>query len=230
MSSVLLTVPSVEFSIGTTPKSAAPDSTSWKTSSTDVSGSGRTECPKYLSTACCVNVPSGTEVADLERVLLREARGHDLAEQPQDLFVAQRAALFLVALAAPGAAPATRVPDGRSRRCGRPRASTRRPAARVCARSLISACSCASTLSMRSRICSSGTLLRSPPSRRGAGGRGGFGSRLREVASSGHGSSASVRSGGRSTRREWRAVYPQRPARSGRPCRSACRRCRRATC
>ena len=59
MSSVLLTVPSVEFSIGTTPKSAAPDSTSWKTSSTDVSGSGRTEWPKCLSTACCVKVPSG---------------------------------------------------------------------------------------------------------------------------------------------------------------------------
>ena len=43
MSSVLLTVPSVEFSIGTTPKSAAPDSTSWNTSSMDDSGSGRTE-------------------------------------------------------------------------------------------------------------------------------------------------------------------------------------------
>ena len=38
------------------------------------------------------------EVTDLERVLLGEARGHDLAEQPQDLFVPQRAALFLVAL------------------------------------------------------------------------------------------------------------------------------------
>ena len=42
-SSVLLTVPSVEFSIGTTPKSASPASTSWNTSSMDASGSARTE-------------------------------------------------------------------------------------------------------------------------------------------------------------------------------------------
>ena len=50
-SSVWLTVPSVEFSIGTTPKSAAADSTSWKTSSIEPSGNARTECPKCVSTA-----------------------------------------------------------------------------------------------------------------------------------------------------------------------------------
>ncbi len=43
MSSVLLTVPSLEFSIGTTPKSAVPASTSWNTSSIEVSGNARTE-------------------------------------------------------------------------------------------------------------------------------------------------------------------------------------------
>ena len=45
-SSVWLTVPSVEFSIGTTPKSAFAASTSWNTSSMEGSGSARTECPK----------------------------------------------------------------------------------------------------------------------------------------------------------------------------------------
>ena len=42
-SRVWLTVPSVEFSIGTTPKSALPASTSWNTSSIEASGSARTE-------------------------------------------------------------------------------------------------------------------------------------------------------------------------------------------
>ncbi len=65
MSSVLLTVPSLEFSIGTTPKSAVPDSTSRKTSSIEVSGSARTEWPKCFSTACCVKVPSGPRKATL---------------------------------------------------------------------------------------------------------------------------------------------------------------------
>ncbi len=59
MSSVLLTVPSLEFSIGTTPKSAVPASTSWNTSSIEVSGNARTEWPKCFRTACCVKVPSG---------------------------------------------------------------------------------------------------------------------------------------------------------------------------
>jgi len=65
MSAVWLTVPSVEFSIGTTPKSATPDSTSRNTSSMAGSGSARTECPKCLSTACCVKVPSGPRKATL---------------------------------------------------------------------------------------------------------------------------------------------------------------------
>ena len=43
MSRVWLTVPSLEFSIGTTPKSAIAASTSWNTSSIGGSGSARTE-------------------------------------------------------------------------------------------------------------------------------------------------------------------------------------------
>ena len=43
LSSVWLTEPSVEFSTGTTPKSASPASTSWNTSSTEDSASARTE-------------------------------------------------------------------------------------------------------------------------------------------------------------------------------------------
>ena len=90
-SSVWLTVPSVEFSTGTTPKSALPASTSWNTSSIDGSGSARTEWPKCLSTAAWREGALGPEVGDLQRLLLRQAGRHDLAEQPQDLLVAQRA-------------------------------------------------------------------------------------------------------------------------------------------
>jgi hypothetical protein len=43
MSSVWLIEPSLEFSMGTTPKSATPDSTSWKISLMAGSGSARTE-------------------------------------------------------------------------------------------------------------------------------------------------------------------------------------------
>jgi hypothetical protein len=90
MSSVLLTVPSVEFSIGTTPKSAAPDSTSWNTSSIDVSGSAPHRVPEVLVHRLLRERALGTEEPDLQRFLLREAGRHDLAEQPQDLLVAQR--------------------------------------------------------------------------------------------------------------------------------------------
>ena len=41
----------------------------------------------------------GTEEPDLERLLLREARGHDFAKQPHDFFVAQRALVALERLA-----------------------------------------------------------------------------------------------------------------------------------
>ncbi len=50
-SRVLMTMPSVEFSMATTPKSTDPDSTSWNTSSTEASGNARTECPKWVSSA-----------------------------------------------------------------------------------------------------------------------------------------------------------------------------------
>ena len=59
MSSVWLMTPSVEFSIGTTPKCAAPDSTSRNTSSMPASGTVCTECPKCLNAAAWVKVPSG---------------------------------------------------------------------------------------------------------------------------------------------------------------------------
>ena len=69
------------------------------------------------------------EERDLERLLLRQARGHDLAEQPHDFFVAQRS---FVAFDAPCAAPALRVRACRSRPCsGLRRAWTSRPAART---------------------------------------------------------------------------------------------------
>jgi len=41
----------------------------------------------------------GTEESDLERLLLRKARRHDLAEQPRDLLVAQRPLVALQRLA-----------------------------------------------------------------------------------------------------------------------------------
>jgi hypothetical protein len=63
MSSVLLTLPSVEFSTGTMPKSATPDSPSWKTSSIEASDRALTECPKCFCTAAWVNVPSGPRKA-----------------------------------------------------------------------------------------------------------------------------------------------------------------------
>ncbi len=40
----------------------------------------------------------GAEKAHLERLLLRKAGGHDLAEQPKDLLVAERPPLAAVAL------------------------------------------------------------------------------------------------------------------------------------
>ena len=40
----------------------------------------------------------GSQECDLERLLLREARGHDLAEQPRDFLVAQRPRLRSSAL------------------------------------------------------------------------------------------------------------------------------------
>ena len=64
-SRVLITIPSVEFSMATTPKSTLPASTSWNTSSTEGSGRARTECPKCVRTAACVKVPSGPRNATL---------------------------------------------------------------------------------------------------------------------------------------------------------------------
>ena len=93
MSSVLLTVPSVEFSIGTTPKSAAPASTSWKHLLDRGQRQRAHRVTEVLQHRLLRERALGPEKADLERFLLREAGGHDLAEQPQDLLVAQRTAL-----------------------------------------------------------------------------------------------------------------------------------------
>ena len=86
----MLIVPSPEFSTGTTPKSAVPASTSWNTSSMSPSAAvhGMAE---MLEHRLLGERAFGPEVADLQRLLLREARGHDLAEHVHELFVAERA-------------------------------------------------------------------------------------------------------------------------------------------
>ena len=53
------TAPSVEFSTGTTPKSAAPDSTARKTSSIEDAGMPSAACPKCLKVARSLKVPLG---------------------------------------------------------------------------------------------------------------------------------------------------------------------------
>ncbi len=53
------TAPSVEFSTGTTPKSAAPDSTARKTSSIDGVGSASAASPKCFNVARSLKVPLG---------------------------------------------------------------------------------------------------------------------------------------------------------------------------
>ena len=59
MSSVWLTTPSVEFSIGTTPKSDRPRSTSLKTSLMEVSGTYWADEPNFWIQARWVNVAEG---------------------------------------------------------------------------------------------------------------------------------------------------------------------------
>ena len=99
MSSVLLTVPSVEFSIGTTPKSAWPACTSSNTSPIDGERQRAHRVAEVLEHRLLRERAFGTEERDLERLLLRQARRHDLAEQPHDLFVAQRPLVALERLA-----------------------------------------------------------------------------------------------------------------------------------
>ena len=127
-SSVLLTVPSVEFSIGTTPKSARAGLHFVEHL---VDRRQRQRAHRMAE----VRVHGGlrerafrAEERDLQRLLLREARGHDLAEQPQHFLV--RAAGPCCA-PSPCAAPAPRAPGDRSRRCGRPASSRCRRAARA---------------------------------------------------------------------------------------------------
>ena len=58
-SSDRLTAPSVEFSTGTTPKSAVPASAARNTSSIDTHGTGSIDEPKCRSKAISENVPGG---------------------------------------------------------------------------------------------------------------------------------------------------------------------------
>ena len=58
-SSERVTMPSVEFSIGTTPKAARPDVVASKTSSKLVHGTRSMLTPKNASAACSLKVPSG---------------------------------------------------------------------------------------------------------------------------------------------------------------------------
>ncbi len=95
MSSVWFTVPSVEFSIGTTPKSATPASTSWNTSSMDASGERAHRMAEVLEHRRLRERALGAEKPDLQRLLLRQARRHDFAEQAQDFLVAQRTLVAL---------------------------------------------------------------------------------------------------------------------------------------
>ena len=66
LSSVWLTTPSVEFSMGTTPKSALPFSTSSKTSAMSFLAMKSPERPKCCMQAWCVNVAAGPRNAILK--------------------------------------------------------------------------------------------------------------------------------------------------------------------
>ena len=63
------------------------------------SGRPRAEWPKCLISACCENVPSGPEEADLQRLLLGQAGRHDFAEQAHQHVVRQRAVIAVEHLA-----------------------------------------------------------------------------------------------------------------------------------
>ena len=59
VSRVWLMTPSVEFSTGTTPRSAPSRSTSSKTPAMVFIGIARADCPNWRLTAMCEKVPSG---------------------------------------------------------------------------------------------------------------------------------------------------------------------------
>ena len=89
-SSVWLTAPSVEFSTGTTPKSAMPrlDLVEHFVDRGERQRAHRVA--EVLERRGLRERAFGPEETHLERLLLREAGGHDLAEQAQDFFGAQR--------------------------------------------------------------------------------------------------------------------------------------------
>ena len=62
-SRVGMITPSVEFSTGTTPRSAPPRSTSSNTAPIVLRGMARAESPNWCFTAMCENVPSGPRYA-----------------------------------------------------------------------------------------------------------------------------------------------------------------------
>ncbi len=178
----------------------------------------------------------GAEVADLQRVLLRQAGGHDLAEQAQDFLVAQRAVLVLVALQrqaqhlrlALRAVEVDRVARGVLRHADLLREVRALVDQRVQLR--VDAVDPLADLLERHLL----FFSRRPAPAGEVGRRPGEGS---SAWSLGFGlfaafflRAAMVTPVGRSARREWRAASRARPAESARRYRSACRRCRRATC
>jgi len=90
-SSVLVIVPSLEFSIATMPKSAVAglDLLEHLIHGRQRQGAHRmTKMPEHR--LLCERA-LGPEERHLQRLLLRQAGRHDFAEQPHDLLVAQRA-------------------------------------------------------------------------------------------------------------------------------------------
>ena len=158
MSSVTWIMPCPEFSTGTTPKSAWPAATSWNTSSMLPSGKPVGGMTEMLAHGLLAEGALGAEKADLQRILLRQAGRHDLAEQPHHLGIRQRPVVAIdhhaqhVRLAL---GPV--IVDGRKALNPSPWP----PSARASARSEISCWICRSMLSMRSRISLSGVFCRS---------------------------------------------------------------------
>ena len=84
-SRVLMTMPSVEFSMATTPKSALAGLHFVKHLIHRAQRQRAHRVTEMLQHRGLGEGAFGTQERDLERLLLRQARGHDFAEQPQHL-------------------------------------------------------------------------------------------------------------------------------------------------
>ena len=78
-----LMLPSVEFSIGTTPYCTCPASTCRNTSSIDAHGCNFAWPPNCLIAASSLNVPCGPRIGDRDAVLERAAGRHDFRVKPR---------------------------------------------------------------------------------------------------------------------------------------------------